>query len=269
MSESSFSQDVLHATGGWGPRLLVAHRGASAIEAENTLAAFERAISAGANAIEFDVRLTADGHPVVMHDPQVDRTTDGHGLVRDLTLAQMKRLRIVTSDGDVAEVPTLTEALTCCLGRVTVDIELKNIPGEADFEPDGQGVAEATVRALEEAGGSASAIVSSFNPWALGRVRDSAPTIVTGLLTNHEVEAAAGLAFAQERGFGWILPVVRQLRAADPGFVAEAHRAGISVGTWITDVPAEVVALFRSGVDAVATNDPEAVMPAVREAYGS
>jgi glycerophosphoryl diester phosphodiesterase len=248
---------------------VVAHRGASASEAENTLAAFERAISAGADAIELDVRLTADGHPVVMHDPRVDRTTDGHGLLRDLTLAEVKRLRIMTSDGDAAEVPTLAEALTCCLGRVAVDIELKNIPGEADFEPDGQGVAEATVRAVEEAGGVGSALVSSFNPWALGRVRQLAPAIATGLLTDREVEAAAGLAFARESGFAWILPFVRRLTEVGPAFVAEAHGAGISVGTWISDDPAEVVALFRAGVDAVATNDPEAVMPAVREAFGS
>lgn len=248
---------------------MVAHRGASAVEPENTLRAFERAIAAGADAVELDVRLTADGEPVVLHDPRVDRTTDGHGLLRDLTLAEVKRLRIGIADGDAAEVPTLTEALTCCVGRVAVVAELKNIPGEADFESHGQGVAEATVRALEENGGSESVLVSSFNPWALERVRELAPAIATGLLTDPEVEMVAGLAFARGGGFGWIMPFVRQVAAAGPELVAEAHEAGISVGTWVTDDPAEVVALFRSGVDAVATNDPEAVMPAVREAWGS
>jgi glycerophosphoryl diester phosphodiesterase len=247
---------------------VVAHRGASASEAENTIAAFERAIVAGADAVEFDVRLTTDGHPVVLHDPDVSRTTDGAGLVRDLTVADVKRLRIRTSDGDAAEVPTLTEALDCCLGRVAVDIELKNIPGEPDFEPDHQGVAETVVQTLRASGSTGEILVSSFNPVALARVAELAPGLTIGLLTPPGVEASAALDLARERGFGWILPFVRQVSSAGAELVAEAHRAEVSVGTWITDDPAEVVALFNLGVDAVATNDPAGVMPVVRGAFG-
>jgi glycerophosphoryl diester phosphodiesterase len=261
VSESSFSQP--------GDRLVVAHRGASAVEAENTLAAFERAIEAGADVIEFDVRLSADGHPVVHHDPDVGRTTDGRGLVREMTLAELKRLRIPASHGDAAEIPTLPEALACCLGRVAVDIELKNIPGEPDFEPDRQRVAEATARALLEAGHTGATMMSSFNPWALARARELAPEIPTGLLTGYEIEAAAALAFAREGGHPWVLPFIRHVSAAGARFVAEAHDAGIAVGTWLTDDPAEAVALFRAGVDAVATNDPGVVGLAVRGAFGS
>ena len=181
----------------------------------------------------------------------------------------MKRLRIRTSNGDAAEVPTLLEALTCCLGRVAVNIELKNIPGEPDFEPDGQSVAEATVRTLEDLGMPEAILVSSFNPWALERVREMSRTIATGILTDQGVEAAAALGFARERGFGWILPFVDRV-AGDAGaaLVGQAHEADVAVGTWIIDDPAAAVALFRAGVDAVATNDPEAVVPAVRGAFG-
>lgn len=264
MPESSFSQRGSQR----GMQMVVAHRGASAVEAENTLASFERAIEAGVDAIELDVRLTADGHPVVLHDPDVSRTTDGHGLLRDLTLTEVKGLRIRTSDGDAAEIPTLREALTCCLGRVAVDVEIKNTPGEPDFEADGQRVVDASVRTLEDLGGTPSVLLSSFNPWALERAKQLAPGVPTGLLTDHEVEAAAALAFARARGFGWILPYVRQVKGAGEGFVADAHEAEISVGTWISDDPVEVVSLFLIGVDAVATNDPDAVVPAVREALG-
>src|SRR2546428_12568771 len=127
VAEYSFSQ------GGSLPWVM-AHRGASVAEAENTLAAFEAALAAGAEAIEFDVRLTSDGVPVVMHDARVDRTTDGHGVVRTMTIADIKRLRIATSDGGRAEVPTLVEALSLLTGRATVDIEIKNVPGEPDFD---------------------------------------------------------------------------------------------------------------------------------------
>ena len=91
VSERRFSQE--------GGRLVVAHRGDSAHEAENTIPAFESAIAAGADVVEFDVRMTADDVAVVMHDPDVSRTTDGAGLVRDLHLVEIKRLRIRTTDG--------------------------------------------------------------------------------------------------------------------------------------------------------------------------
>src|SRR4249919_2732515 len=113
MTERSFSQDARS--------LVVAHRGASAIEAENTLPAFERAIAAGADAVEFDVRVTADGVAVVMHDGEVSRTTDGEGRVRDLTIDEVKELRVRTADGGDTEVPTLDETLRLCSGRVGVD----------------------------------------------------------------------------------------------------------------------------------------------------
>ena len=96
--------------------IVVAHRGASVEQPENTIEAFEAAIEAGADAVEFDVRLTADGVPVVMHDPDVSRTTGGAGLVSEITVAEIRKLGI----------PTLEEALACLAGRVAADIELKN-----------------------------------------------------------------------------------------------------------------------------------------------
>jgi glycerophosphoryl diester phosphodiesterase len=74
--------------------MVVAHRGASVEQPENTIEAFEAAIDAGADAVEFDVRMTADGVAVVMHDPDVSRTTNGVGLVEELTRSDVRRLRI-------------------------------------------------------------------------------------------------------------------------------------------------------------------------------
>ena len=256
MSERSFSQDA-HA-------LIVAHRGASATESENTLPAFEAAIAAGADVVEFDVRITADGAAVVMHDPDVSRTTDGSGLVRNLTLADIGHLRIALHEGGFAEVPTLEQALVCCSGRVAADVEIKNIPGEADFDAERESAVEATLRALEDVGFSGAVIVSSFNPFSIARCRVLAPDVPTGLLTDPTVEAGAALGFASAQGHPWVLPFADRVRDAGGQLVRDALAAGVRLGTWIVDDPAESARLLRSGVDAVATNDPAAAVAAVR-----
>jgi glycerophosphoryl diester phosphodiesterase len=260
VSERRFSQG--------GGSLVVAHRGDSAHEAENTIPAFGSAVAAGADVVEFDVRMTADDVAVVMHDPDVSRTTDGAGLVRDLHLAEIKRLRIRTADGGETEVPTLEEALTCLTGRAAVDVEIKNIPGEPDFDGSKEFAVEATLRALETVGFAGFALLSSFNPLSIARARELAPDVPTGLLTTEDVEARVALGFAHEQGHAWVLPFTGTVLAAGPSLAQEAHELGMRLGTWITDDPAVAVELMRAGVDAVATNDPAAVVAARKEAFG-
>lgn len=260
MSERPFSQAT-------GAPIVVAHRGASAADAENTLAAFETAIAAGAGAVEFDVRLTADGVPVVIHDAELDRTTDAAGPVVDRSLEALRRVRIRARDG-WASIPTFAEVLDAVAGRVAVDVEVKNVPGEPGFEPGGDRVVVATLETLAAAGYDGDVLLSSFDPIALDAVRRRAPDVATGLLTAPDVDALASLAFARDRGHRWVLPFVGAARRAGPALPEAAHAAGLRVGTWLTDRPAEAVALFRAGIDAVATNDPGPVVAAVREEFG-
>lgn len=241
---------------------MVAHRGASAVEAENTLPAFEAAVRAGTDAVELDVRLSADGVVVVMHDALVDRTTDGSGLVRDLTLAQLRALRITTADGSAAKVPTLEETLRALSGRVAVDLELKQLPGEPDFEPDGSPLVDATLAVLAEVGFEGAVLLSSFDPAAIAHVRSLAPQLPTGLLVGPEVDVHVAMTFARDQGHPWILPFVAAVEAAGAGYLEEAHASGMRVGTWIVDDPARALGLLRAGVDAVATNDPAALIVA-------
>ncbi|MEA2580858.1 MAG: glycerophosphoryl diester phosphodiesterase [Actinomycetota bacterium] len=245
--------------------MIVAHRGASATEAENTLPAFEAAIRAGADAVEFDVRTTADGHAVVMHDADVSRTTDGSGLVRSMTLQEVRALRIRTADGDETNVPTLDETLTFLSGQTFVDIEIKNIPGEPDFDPDGEAAVEAALASLERTGFSGGVLLTSFNPLSLARSRTLAPDIPTGLLTAPEVDGFVGLGYARAEGHPWLLPYKADALAAGADLVREAHTFGMRIGAWLTDDPSEAARLFDMGVDAVATNDP-AVLIDVRRA---
>ncbi|HEY7668490.1 MAG TPA: glycerophosphodiester phosphodiesterase [Actinomycetota bacterium] len=257
MSESSFSQGA--------GRLVVAHRGDSSRQAENTLEAFDAAVAAGADAVEFDVRIAADGTGVVMHDPGVERTTDGTGLIRDLTLGEIKRLSIRTADGGTTEVPTLEETLAWLSGRVAVDVEIKNIPGEPGFDAEREIAVEATLRALDRTAFVGPVLLSSFNPLSLARSRVLAPAVPTGLLTTGAVDARAALAYAASEGHPWILPFAPTVLAAGDGFADEARAAGVTVGVWIVDDPATAVGLWRAGVTAVATNDPAALVAARRE----
>ena len=257
VSEWPFSQVVV-----------VAHRGDSAHVAENTAEAFESAIELGAEAVEFDVRMTSDGVAVVMHDADVARTTDGSGLVRSLTLAQVRRLRIELAGGGAAGVPTLQEALDLLSGRAAADIEIKNVPGEPDFDPDREEAVEATIAALASTAFDEPVIVSSFNPLSIARSRELAPHLSTGLLTEPSVEADAALMFARAQGHPWVLPAVAAVLGAPDGFAERVHVAGMRVGTWITDDPDEAVGLIQAGVDAVATNDPGPILAARRRASG-
>ena len=251
MSERGFSQA--------GVPLVVAHRGASAEEPENTPAAFDRAVAAGADVVEFDVRMTADEVAVVLHDPDVDRTTTGHGLVRSMSLEEVRALGVV---------PTLEEVLRLLSGRVALDIEIKNIPGQPDFDAEREAAVEATLVALEVTAFVGQVMISSFNPFSIARSRSLAPKVPTGLLTEPDVEARAGLTFASAQGHDWVLPFAGRVVDAGPDLPTEAHEAGLLLGTWITDDPAHAVELMRGGVDAVATNDPAAIVAARREAFG-
>jgi len=247
----------------------VAHRGASAAEAENTLPAFELAIAAGADVVEFDVRLSADGVAIVMHDPGVDRTTDGRGLVAELGIDDLRGLRIRTRDGGITAIPTLEETLASLSGRIGVDVEIKNLPGEPDFDAARERAVEATVRALDAVAFSGPVLLSSFNPLSLARARELVgDDVATGLLTTPDVEAPVAFGFARSEGHPWVLPFLDAVTTAGPAFVGEVHGAGMRVGTWITDDPAVAHALFRAGVDAVATNDPAAIVRARWGALG-
>jgi glycerophosphoryl diester phosphodiesterase len=204
--------------------MVVAHRGASIDHPENTIEAFEAAIDLGADAVEFDVRMTADGHAVVMHDPDVSRTTEGTGLVSEMTLDEIRKLGA----------PTLEEALRCLSGRAAADIEIKNLPGEPGFTPE---------------------------PASIAHSRAMRPDVPTGLLTEYEVDAEEALRRATSHGHPWVLPFVLTVLEARDGFADRVHEGGARLGVWIADDPETARRLFELGADAVATNDPRAIVP--------
>jgi glycerophosphoryl diester phosphodiesterase len=244
--------------------LLVAHRGDPLRHPENSVQGFISALRTGVDAVEFDVRLTSDAVPVIMHDADVSRTTNGRGLVHELTLEEIRRLSLAGTSGVV---PTLAEALeaVASLGG-GVDIEIKNVPGEPGFEAEAERTLEATLSALRGARFAGPVVISSFNPATIRRSVELAPGVATGLLIIDAVNPFDALAAAIAEAHAFILPSVASLADAGPALIRAAHESGVRVGGWTADDPATLRRLLEWNIDAVATNDP-ALAAAVRRAW--
>jgi glycerophosphoryl diester phosphodiesterase len=255
-------------TGGIGELVwpaVVAHRGASAILPENTLAAFDAAVEVGADFVELDVRFTADDELVVLHDSHIRVAGGRREPVHALTLEQIRQLDAVRGREDRTGTPTLREALAALSGHAGVDIEIKHLPGEPGYEHERERLAEHVVKLLDEMPFEGPVLVSSFNPAAIGRVRELSSGAATGFLCTASLDPWSALALAVEGGHAFVLPEVEAVEAAGGGFVQACRAAGTRLGTWTVDEPARIARLFSLGVDAVATNDPQAAVP-IREA---
>src|SRR4029453_14683954 len=248
--------------------VVVAHRGASSTRPENTIPSFEEAIRLGAGILEFDVRLSRDGVPVVIHDAAVDRTTDGTGLVHELTADELSSLNAGTA-AEPTPLPTLAEVLRCVSGRAAIAVEIKNIPGEPAFEPTREPIVEAVHAELERQGFEGAVLVVSFNPSSIAASKAVAPGVPTGFLTTDLVEPREALAYAVSAGHDMILPGTRASIPAGPSFVGEVHAAGLRLGTWTGDDPETFGMLLGRGFDTVASNDPEMALAVLAERRGS
>jgi glycerophosphoryl diester phosphodiesterase len=221
------------------------------------LVAFEAALQAGADVVELDVRLTADGVPVVLHDADVAATTDGTGFVHAMTLGQLKRLDAARGSGPVQRIPTLDEALEVIDGGETaVNLEIKNLPGEPAFDSPREATLEAALESVRDARFGGPVLVSSFNWLSIERSKELAPGVATGFLTIAAIDPWAALVYVRQQGHDFVLPQTPALVSVGEGFVREAHADGLRVGTWVADDEALLATLFAWGVDAVATNDP-------------
>jgi glycerophosphoryl diester phosphodiesterase len=241
---------------------IVAHRGASSTRPENTLSSFEQAVRLGARIVEFDVRLSRDGVAVVIHDPRVERTTDGTGAVHELTSTELRALNAGTSD--VPEpVPKLADVLDLLSGRAGVAIEIKNLPGEPGFQADGETLVEVTHEEIDRRRFDGPVLLISFNPRSIAASRSISDEVPTGFLTTELVPPRDALAHARQEGHEMVLPAVTSLLAAGDVFVQDAHAAGLLVGTWTVDDPDRVRRLVDEGVDAIASNDPAMALAAL------
>lgn len=216
--------------------LKIGHRGAGAYEPENTLRSFRKAIEVGVNAVELDVRRTKDGKLVVIHDGEVDRTTNGKGSVSELTLDEIEQL--VTEKGE--KVPTLEEALDFLDRKVKIVIELK----ETGFEKE-------VLRQIRERGLEKNVVIVSFLEDALSKVREMDEEVETGLIyVRHKNPIKAALDLRAR----YLLPLYRFTHTAN---VKKAHENGLKVIVWTINKPEEVPQYVKKGVDGIASDRPD------------
>lgn len=237
------------------------HRGASAYAPENTLAAFNLAFEMGAHGVELDVGLTKDRVPVVIHDDKVDRTTDGHGAIRDLTLAEVKRFDAgVRFDEKYRgeKIPTLAEVLTTAGKRGIVNIELKS----GTLSNVGLEVV-AIAKVIEATNAADRVIVSSFNHFALHRMHALIPSVPLGLLYFNRVP----ISFPQEELRPLARPTALHPRfvVVTPGFMHWAQTMEYAINTWTVDEPAEMRRLIALGVNSIMTNKPDVLHQVLTE----
>ncbi len=231
---------------------VIAHRGASAAFPENTIEAFRGAAAVGADAVELDVRRTADGLPVVRHDAVVA----GLGPICSFTAAELRRR--------APSIPNLEEALAACAG-LWVDVEVKNSPADPDWDP-ADGLVEKVVHRLSAGDWRGKALLSSFNETTLARARALAPALPTGSLADAAVPLEEAIRAAAQQGHRVLLPHAAALAgAAGAEAVSTAHEAGLLLVTWTVDDPAEVGRLAAAGIDGVITNRPDAALSALGE----
>lgn len=232
-----------------GRPLVGGHRGNPADQPENTLRSFRSAIAAGCDLIECDVHLTSDGRLVVIHDHTLERTTNGKGLIRDHTAAELRRL----DAGHGEHIPLLQEVIELALGKVGLVIEIKQVPIQYP------GLEEKLVAMLRQLGAvQECAVVSFFHP-SIRQLRDMEPRLQLGILEGARPIDPARM--MREAGADVFSP---HWGAMDPKLVKEIHSAGGAVGVWPVDDDTAVAWCKVCRPDSVFTNRPVEVGDALR-----
>ena len=236
---------------------IIGHRGAPGYAPENTMASFRRAVELGATFIETDLRLSHDARFVAMHDATLDRTSNGRGMVRDFTLAQLRELDAGSWYGPEfagEKIPTLDEILNFAReADVVFYLEIKH---EA-----GWGVHHGVAAALRAANEPARTVVISFDSSMLRNLRSLDAGVLMGLLFENPI--ASVVEKAQQIGARQICP---RADLVTPQLLSEAQDAGLQVAAWTVNEPAQMDALISMGVNGIMTDYPDCLRDAVNRA---
>jgi glycerophosphoryl diester phosphodiesterase len=235
---------------------IVAHRGFSSIAPENTLIAMVKGFKAGADGCELDVYQTKDGHLVVMHDNDVERTTNGKGKIADMTLAEIKKLDAGSWKGPEYKgepVPTLEEVLKYA----------KSVKGHLVIEIKAEKIAANVLAAIKAQHMQNRVTVISFNEQTVKDVHALDPKISVGFLYGSDktpgdtpMEKAKWLAEKTRNTGANMIDIV--WKQVTPELIQVFHCQGMKVWAWTVDDPNEMAKLMNMNIDSITTNKPDA-----------
>lgn len=249
-----------------------AHRGGAKIAPENTLEGFREGLRVGAGVLELDVHATADGTVVVHHDEKVDRTTDGRGAIREMTLAEVKRLdagyrftpdggRTYPYRGEGVRIPTLEEVYR----------EFTDVPINVEIKGKRPGIEETVWRIIEGVGAEERTLVVSEDSGTIRRFREasgggvatassSAELIFFWLLSRLRLSGLAKPSYQALQG----PETYKALRIVTPELVRGAHERGLRVDVWTIDHEPDMRRLLGFGVDGIMTDRPDILTRVLR-----
>jgi len=238
--------------------ILLAHRGASTHAPENTIPAFELALQQGADGVELDAKLSADGRVMVIHDPTVDRTTGGHGRVAGMSFAELRELDAGASFSEQfrgTKIPSLDEVLEAIGKKSIINVELTN------YTTRGDSLVEKVCELVRHHGLQDHILFSSFLMTNLKDAGRLLPEVPRGLL------ALPGWLGAWARSFGFMFGDYQALHPHSSDVnapqVSRVHRLNRRIIVWTANTADEVGRLKGWGVDGIITDDPQAAVRAL------
>ncbi len=226
----------------------IGHRGAAALEPENTLRGFRKAVELGVDYVEFDIHRCKSRELVVIHDETVDRTTNGKGFVADLTLQQLKAL----DAGKGESIPTLQEVIDCCKGKVKMQIEIKEHGIEAD-----------TLSLLMKNKIIDDTALISFLHEAVKKAKEEAiarnARIKTGIIISGNPLNADEMAKAAKADF-----VAANHFYVDDRMVRQVKKAGLGFTAWTCNTGHDIQRMIKLGTDMIASDRPDLLMKVLK-----
>jgi glycerophosphoryl diester phosphodiesterase len=240
--------------------VVIAHRGFSGIAPENTLVAFQKAIDIGSDMIEFDVSLSKDGIPVVIHDKTINRTTNGKGNVESFTVEELKQFDAGSwykKEFKEEKIPTLEEVIQVTKGKIMLNIEIKKYSVKRNVKLDG--IEHKIVQLLEKYNIVNDVLISSFSKLAIQRIKEFNPDISIAYLYRFGIKSRVIKQFDKLGLYSFN----QSKRAFSKKSLKDLHEQEIKLNLYTINQKREMIKFIKLGVNGIITNYPNKLLEVI------